>query len=119
MINPPTREQLQKLPELYATEKIPFAEKLIHLHFAVDQCHWWAMEFDGHDIFFGYVLLYGLRQDAELGYFTLSELMGIKLAGIMEVIHDPNWTVQQAKDVRLIRETLQFQASLHNYHASK
>ena len=79
MLNAPTSEQLNNVPELYATEDIQLEDKLVHLHFTIDRCHWWAMEFDGKDTFFGYVMLNGWYQDAELGYFQLSELLEVKL----------------------------------------
>jgi len=74
MQNTPTIGQLNKLPRLYETEKIPAVDKIVHLHFQIDGCHWWAMEWDQHNTFFGYVLLSGRSFEAEFGYFTLSEL---------------------------------------------
>lgn len=106
MLNAPTREQLNKMPWLYATENIQLEDKPVHLHFTIDRCHWWAMEFDGKDTFFGYVMLNGWHQDAELGYFQLSELSEVKLGGVIEVECEPNWHIRPAKDIRLIREIL-------------
>jgi len=106
MINAPTREQLNMLPRLYETENIRTEEKVVHMHFTADRCHWWIIEWDGHDTFFGYVLLNGWSQDAELGYFTLSDLLVVKVAGWLEVLNNPFWIPQVAKDVPLIREAL-------------
>lgn len=110
MINAPTMKQLSRLPRLYETENIRPEEKIVHLHFQLDHCHWWAMEWDGEDTFFGYVLLNGWAQNAEFGYFTLSELLEIKIDGWREVENDPTWIPRAVKDVGLIRETLQFQS---------
>ena len=111
MINIPTREQLHQLPRLNETEKIPPEDKVVHLHFQVDQCHWWVMEWDREDTFFGFVLLYGLSQYAEFRHFTLSELLEIKVSGCLEIVNDPFWIPSAVKDVSLIRETLQFQSN--------
>ena len=110
MINIPTREQLQQLPRLYETENIPPEDKVVHLHFQVDQCHWWVMEYDGKDTFFGFVLLHGWSQYAEFGYFTLSELLEIKVSGCIEIVNDPFWIPRAAKDVGLMQDTLQLQS---------
>ncbi len=114
MLHAPTREQLSKMPDLYSTENIQFEDKLVHLHFTVDRCHWWAMEFDGKDTFFGYVMLNGWHQDAELGYFKLSELSEVMLGGIIEVECDPHWIVQSAGNNGLIREILDLKHYVSN-----
>jgi hypothetical protein len=110
MINIPTREQLQQLPRLYETENISPEDKVVHLHFQVDQSHWWVMEWDGYDTFFGFVLLYGWSQYAEFGYFTLSELLEIKVGGCIEIVNDPFWIPRAVKDVAMMQDKLQFQS---------
>ncbi len=119
MKNRPTIEQLNKLPHLYETEHIQPEDKIVHLHFQIDQCHWWAMEWDREDTFFGYVLLNGWLQDAEFGYFTLSELLEVKIDGWLEVENDPTWIPRTVKDVGLISETLQFKTIQQNQLAQK
>ncbi len=114
MINIPTIEQLNRLPPLYETEHIPLEEKIVHLHFTAEQCHWWAIEWDGHDTLFGYILLNGWSQDAEFGYFTFSELLELKIGGGLEVMNDPFWVPRAAKDVALIHETLRCQSISQN-----
>lgn len=106
MINTPTMEQLNKLPRLGETENIPLEDKIVHLHFHIDQCHWWAMEWDGVDTFFGYVLLNGWLLDAEFGYFTLSELQKVKIDDWLEAENDRTWIPRAVKDVGQIREIL-------------
>lgn len=117
MINAPTLEQLNKLPCLYETAHIALEEKIVYLHFTIDQCHWWAMEFDGEDTFFGYVLLNGWSQDAEFGYFNLSDLLAVKTQGWIEMENDPTWIPRAVKDVVLIRQTMQFQALIQEQSA--
>ena len=104
MINRPAIEDLNRLPRLDETENIPSEDKIVHLHFTIDQCHWFAIEWDGQDTFFGYVLLNGWNHDSEFGYFTLSDLLAISLCGCIEVMNDPFWIPRATKDIGLIRE---------------
>lgn len=110
MINAPTMEQLDKLPRLGETENIPPEDKIVHLHFYINQCHWWAIEWDGKDTFFGYVFLIGWLPDVEFGYFTLSELQKIKIDDWLEVENDQTWIPRAVKDVGQIREILQIKS---------
>jgi hypothetical protein len=59
-----------KLPPLYAVEKQP--DPIVQAKFFTPDGHWtwYAIEFDGDDTFFGYVV----GDFPELGYFSLSEL---------------------------------------------
>jgi hypothetical protein len=60
----------KQLPALYSTEKEPDPLMLVKFFTPDSGWTWYASEFDGEDIFFGYVI--GFEQ--ELGYFSLSEL---------------------------------------------
>jgi hypothetical protein len=53
-------------------------EKIILLRFFIGNCDWYAAEFDGEDVFFGYANL-GDPDMAEWGYFSLSELRGVEV----------------------------------------
>jgi len=69
-----TKELLSKLPALYSqeNEKDPM---VICKFFAVwTSWTWYAIEFDGKDLFFGYVA----GDYPELGYFSRSELQELK-----------------------------------------
>ena len=110
MINIPTMEQLNEMPRLNDTENISPEDKIVHIHFQFDQCHWWGVEWDGQDTFFGFVLLNGWRRDAEFGYFNLSQLVEIKVEGWLEILNDPFWTPRSVKDVWLIRDSLNFKS---------
>lgn len=66
-----TKEIIKQLPPLYSqeSEKNP----MVVCKFFYPDFHWtwYAIEFDGKDLFYGYVI----GDYPELGYFTLSELM--------------------------------------------
>ena len=102
MLNMPSKEVLNSLPLLYATEDVPAGRKLLYLHFFFGNCHWFACEFDGEDLFFGYAILNGDMQNAEWGYFTLSELNDICLYGF-EVVRDLEWKPLPAAEVELLK----------------
>ena len=82
MWNTPSKERLARIPGLYETEKVPLQEKYIYLHFFIGGCDWYAVEFDGQDIFWGYVVLNDDFQMAEWGYFSFKELREIRIHGI-------------------------------------
>lgn len=69
-----TKEITTKLPFLY-TQEDEDDPIVICKFFAVwTNWTWYAIEFDGKDTFFGYVV----GHEKELGYFTLSELEGFQ-----------------------------------------
>jgi hypothetical protein len=104
MWNIPTKERLEKIPLLYETENIPLKDKLIYLHFFIGGCDWWAAEYDGEDLFWGFV---NLSDDdyAEWGYFSLDELKSIKIQGWLEIDceTEENWTVKKASEINGIK----------------
>ena len=73
MVNEPPLEILTAMPEFYETEEVEVDDKIVHLHFYIGRCNWYAAEFDGEDLFFGYVNLND-PINAEWGYFSLKEL---------------------------------------------
>lgn len=84
MWNEPSTERLARIPKLYETENVPLAEKIIYLHFFLGSCDWYIAEYDGEDLFFGYAILNGDRDNAEWGYISLSELKDLKSFGLVQ-----------------------------------
>jgi len=79
MINEPTEKELAIIPRLYSTEKIPLKYKKIYLHFFLSNSNWYISEYDGQDIFFGFVCLNGLKEFAEWGNISFKELKELKI----------------------------------------
>ncbi len=105
MWNKPTPKQLNALPELYATENAPLEDKLIHMHFFVGGCDWYAAEYGPSDrLFFGYAILNNDLINSEWGYFSLDELAGIRTRQGIEIDRDLHWTVRKASEVDKIRQ---------------
>ena len=69
-----TNEIRAQLPALYATEKIAEADKIAICKFFLGGWTWFAVEFDGDDTFFGFVI----GPEPEWGYFSLSELESVR-----------------------------------------
>ena len=57
MWNTPVNDRLKRMPKLYETESIPLQDKLVYLHFFLGGSDWYAIEYDGNDQFFGFVIL--------------------------------------------------------------
>lgn len=102
MWNEPSREQLDAIPRLYESEAVPLENKLIHLHFFIGGCDWYVAEFDGKDSLFGFAILNQDNQNAEWGYFSLSELKSLSV-GWVEVDCETPWEVLPAYAIPEIR----------------
>lgn len=103
MWNEPTQNQLSQLPKLYETEETPLKDKRILMHFFLHGCDWYAAEFDGQDLFFGYVILNGDRDMAEWGYFSFNELKQLKDRLGLEVDRDLHWQPRRASEVKEVK----------------
>jgi hypothetical protein len=95
------RLNLAEIPPLYTNESILLREQVVNAHFFIGGCDWYAVEFDGKDIFFGYAILNGDYQNAEWGYFSLSEMKAINIGG-MEIDCDLYWKKRSACEVNKI-----------------
>src|SRR6266508_6250509 len=69
-----TKEILKNLPPLYAVENQKDPMVLIKFFTPWTDWTWYVLEFDGEDTFFGYAVGF----EAELGYFSLSELESVQ-----------------------------------------
>ena len=91
------QESREKLPELYANEELGLAAKALVKFFTPDaNWTWYASEFDGEDIFFGFVI--GL--ESELGYFSLSELESVRGPLGLPIERDLHFEPKTLKELR-------------------
>ncbi len=103
MWNKPTENQLSKLPELYSSGHIPIMEKVIHMHFFLGGCDWYAAEYDKNlQDFFGFVILNNDYAMAEWGYFNFVELYELKVQYV-EVDRDIHFTQAKANCIEKIK----------------
>jgi hypothetical protein len=103
MWNQPSKAELAQLPGLYTTESLALKDKLIQMHFFLGGCDWYVVEFDGRDIFFGYVILNGDRDSAEWGNFSFNELKQLKDRLGIEVDRDLWWRIRPAGEIADIK----------------
>jgi hypothetical protein len=91
-----TNELKAKLPKLYATEDEQ--DPICHVKFFTPDSSWswYVTEFDGTDIFFGYVC--GLSN--ELGYFSLAELEATTGAMGLHIERDISFTPTKLSEVK-------------------
>lgn len=96
------KEIREKLPRLYANEKLGLDAQALVKFFTPDaNWTWYASEFDGEDIFFG--LVSGL--EIELGYFALSELESITGPLGLPIERDLHFEPKTLKELREFHET--------------
>jgi hypothetical protein len=105
MWNKPSKKRLSKIPRLYETEDVPLKDKIIWLHFFIGGSDWYICEYDGDDLFFGFVILNNDDQMAEWGYISFSELKSLKANGWIEVDCELEefWEPKRAIEVDRIR----------------
>ena len=103
MWNEPTEAELRRLPALYATENVPWQEKVVREHFFLGGSDWFLVEYGEEErIFFGFVVLNGDLANAEWGYISFLELRSLNVRGL-EIDRDLYWTPQPAGSIGLIR----------------
>lgn len=93
-----TKELRAKLPKLYATEGIPLEEKTAVVKFFTPDSSWtwYAVEFDGEDLFWGWV--HGLEK--EWGYFSLRELESVRGPMGLAIERDLYFKPTKIKDIK-------------------
>ena len=102
MWNTPTEKELAKIPTLYSAEEVPLKDKLIYLHFFIMGSDWYIAEYDGEDVFFGFVILNQDYEMAEWGYISFSEMKEIKIDPGIEIDCEINWRIKKACEIEKI-----------------
>lgn len=102
MWNKPSIGELNKLPDFYSTEGVSPKEKMIHIHFFIRGCDWYAAEYSPEEqCFFGFAILNNDLQNAEWGYFSLMELCELKI-DFVEVDRDLHFSSCKAIEIENI-----------------
>ena len=87
----------ERLPPLYSQENNRNPKGQVHYFDVFSKWHWYAIEFDGKDLFFGLVL--GLEE--ELGYFSLSDFIELnKTSKKTYIVKDSKFKPQSIKEIR-------------------
>lgn len=86
----------KRLPPLYSQENNRNQKAQVHFFDLLTKWSWYAIEFDGEDIFFGLVLGF----EKELGYFSLSEFKEVnRTAGFNRIVKDVDFKPQSVKAI--------------------
>ena len=95
-----TKELKEKLPPLYSQEHEK--DPLIVCKFFTPDSNWtwYAYEFDGQDIFFGWVVGF----EKELGYFSLCELEEARGPLGLPIERDLHFTPKRLSEVKKLHE---------------
>jgi hypothetical protein len=102
MWNEPTAKQLAALPKMghWDSKEVPTKDQLVSMHFFLGGCDWYVTEYDPASMeFFGFAILNGDFEMSEWGYFSLPELVGIKVHGGLEIDRDLHWKVRKCSEV--------------------
>jgi len=91
---------LSKLPALYTQENVQDPIAVCKFFAVFMNWTWYAIEFDGKDLFFGYVA----GDFPELGYFSLSELTSLKGPMGLSIERDLYFKPQALSKIRKIHE---------------
>jgi len=102
MWNEPSKQKLNRLPNMYSTEEIPVKEKLVYLHFFIGNTDFYICEFNGTDALWGFVILNGDMEMAEFGYINYEEIKSIRVNGWQEIECDQYWQIRPANQVEKI-----------------
>lgn len=93
-----TKQDRANLPPLYSQEDEPDPTVWVKLFDPCGSWTWYATEFDGEDTFFGLVD----GHEAELGYWSLSELAAVKGPLGIGIERDMHFTPKPLSAVRKV-----------------
>src|SRR6266545_654014 len=95
-----TNELRKQLPPLYSQEQVADPMVICKFFYPDFSWTWYAIEFDGNDLFFGLVAGF----ENELGYFSLSELESNRGRFGLPIERDLWFTPTPLSEVRKLHE---------------
>lgn len=95
-----TKDITSKLPILYSQENEEDPMVICKFFAIWTKWTWYAIEFDGEDLFFGYVA----GDFPELGYFRLSELQELKGPLGLKIERDMYFNAQPLSKIKALHE---------------
>ncbi len=95
-----TKELLKQLPPLYSQENEKDPMVICKFFYPDFSWTWYAIEFDGNDLFFGYVAGF----ECELGYFSLAELKANRGKWGLPIERDLYFSPTPLSEIRKLHE---------------
>lgn len=84
--------QLSAAPDLYATDGVPLEDKTVHERYFLGESSWLIFETDKETgEAFGFVILNGDGQNAEMGYIDIMALEGVETPNGVVIDRDLDW----------------------------
>ena len=100
MWNQPTFKQLKVLPSTEEARSVKPEDRIIHMHFFLGGCDWYAAGFDPDThLLYGFVILNSDYECGEWGDFSFDELIGARAHKILEIDRDLYWTPKRAINI--------------------
>lgn len=93
-----TKELLKKMPKLYETQNAEDPMVICKFFSPWSGWTWYATEFDGEDLFFGYVV----GHERELGYFSLKEMESVRGPWLLGIERDLYFDPQPLSKVKAL-----------------
>ncbi len=105
MFNCLVKMDLTKIPVMFESDDmgIHYRNKIIHLHFRADESHWYVVEHDGKNQFYGFVVFENNFQNAKWKEFSAEDLW-LPSQNYVEVSIDQSWIPVKAESVELIKK---------------
>lgn len=85
------QELIKRIPSLHANDEIPSGKTIVRVKYFLASFTWLVTECEVQDddvLFYGYVINHNDPYCSEWGYFTLQQLMEIRLFGCVGVERD-------------------------------
>ena len=95
-----TKEITAKMPALYTQENEKYPMVICKFFAVWSNWTWYGIEFDGTDTFFGFVV----GHEAELGYFSLSELQSLRGPMGLGIERDMYFRAQPLSKIKSLHE---------------
>ena len=84
--------ELSTAPDLYATENVSTEDKIVHARYFLSESSWLIFETDKETgEAFGFVILNGDAQNAEMGYIDIMSLEGVETPTGVVIDRDLEW----------------------------
>ena len=97
MWNHPSDQELNNLARLNETEGVPWQDKVIHQHYFLGGYDWNMAVYDSNRRgYFAHAILNNDLENAERGYISLDELMGVRVGQGSAVDQNLHWKSRTA-----------------------
>lgn len=84
--------ELSSAPDIYDTDGVPLAEKIVHARYFLGESSWLIFETDKEaGMAFGFAILNGDAQNAEMGYIHIMSLEGEEDSNGVVIDRDLDW----------------------------